>query len=125
MRYRANKKYHADADANADANRIHTENNMSPSPSVVDIILHWEYWKFQVNPHSVFYFYFIQFCYLSQLMRLWYLSHRRPAKTQASLRIRAVSPEPSLFAHITYGNRRMVRPKNQTCSPSGLLRMRV
>ena len=26
MRYRANKKYHADADANADANRIHTEN---------------------------------------------------------------------------------------------------
>ena len=34
--------------------------------------------------------------YLSQNMRLCYLSHRRPAKTQASLRIRAVSPEPSL-----------------------------
>ena len=41
---------------------------------------------------------------LSQLMRLWYLSHRRPAKAQASLRIRAVSPEPSLFTHVTYGN---------------------
>ena len=49
--------------------------------------------------------------YLSQLMRLWYLSHRRPAKAQASLRIRAVSPEPLLFAHITYGSRRMVQPK--------------
>ena len=36
---------------------------------------------------------------LSQLMRLWYLSHRRTAKAQARLRIRAVSPEPSLFAH--------------------------
>ena len=44
-------------------------------------------------------------------MRLWYLSHRRPAKAQASLRIRAVSPEPSLFAHIKYGSRRRVRPK--------------
>ena len=38
-------------------------------------------------------------------MRLWYFSHRRPAKAQASLRIRAVSPEPSLFAHIKYGQR--------------------
>ena len=33
-------------------------------------------------------------------MRLWCLLHRRPAKAQASLRIRAVSPEPLLFAHI-------------------------
>ena len=44
-------------------------------------------------------------------MRLWYLSHRRPAKAQASLRICAVSPEPSLFAHMKYGSRRRVRPK--------------
>ena len=44
-------------------------------------------------------------------MRLWYLSHRRPEKAQASLRIRAVSPEPSLFAYIQYGSRRRVRPK--------------
>ena len=28
-----------------------------------------------------------------------YLSHRRTAKAQVSLRIQAVSPEPSLFAH--------------------------
>ena len=48
---------------------------------------------------------------LSQLMRLWYLSHRWPAKAQASLSIRAVSPEPSLFAHMTYGSRLKVQPK--------------
>ena len=41
--------------------------------------------------------------YLGQHMRLWYLSHRRQAKAQASLCIRAVSPEPSLFAHISTG----------------------
>ena len=46
--------------------------------------------------------------HLSQLMRLWYLSHWRTAKAQARLRIRAVSPEPSLFAHIKYGSRRRV-----------------
>ena len=35
--------------------------------------------------------------------------HRRPSKAQAS--IRAVSPEPSLFAHMKYGSWRRVRPK--------------
>ena len=59
-------------------------------------------------------------------MRLWYLSHtRRPAKAHASLRICAVSPEPSLFAHMKYGRRRRVQPKNQTFSPIGWLRMCV
>ena len=42
---------------------------------------------------------------LSQLLRLWYLSHRRPAKAQAGLHIRAVSPEPSPFAPMKYGSR--------------------
>ena len=37
---------------------------------------------------------------MSQLMRLWYLSHRRPAKAQASLHICTVSPEPSLFTKV-------------------------
>ena len=50
-------------------------------------------------------------------MRLWYLSNRRPANAQASLRIRAVSPEPSLFAHIKYGRRRRVRPKIRHLAP--------
>ena len=55
--------------------------------------------------------------YMSQLMRFWYLSHRQPAKAQASLRIRAVSPEPSLFAHMNYGSRRRVRQKIRYLAP--------
>ena len=41
------------------------------------------------------------------------------------VRILAVSPEPSLFAHMQYGNRRRVRPNSQTSSPTGWLCMRV
>ena len=33
------KMCHAEADTNADANRISTKNNMSPSPSVGDIMI--------------------------------------------------------------------------------------
>ena len=53
---------------------------------------------------------------MSQLMRLWYLSYRRPVKSQAS------SPEPSLYAHMKYGSRRRVQRKS---SPTGWLRMHV
>ena len=49
-------------------------------------------------------------------MRL-YLSHRRPAKAQASLRICAVSPEPSLFAHMKYGSRGRVRQNIRQLAP--------
>ena len=54
---------------------------------------------------------------LSQHKRLWSLSHRRPAKAQVSLRIRAVSPEPSLFAHMKNGSRRRVRPNIRHLAP--------
>ena len=50
-------------------------------------------------------------------MRSWYLSHRRPAKAQASLRIRAVLPEHSLFAHMKYGCKRMIRPNIRHLAP--------
>ena len=50
-------------------------------------------------------------------MRFWYLSHRRPAKAEASLRIRAVSPEPSLFANMKNGSIGRVRPKNRHLVP--------
>ena len=53
--------------------------------------------------------------HLSELMSLWHLSHKRPAKAQASMSIHAVSPEPSLFAHMKYGSRRRVRPKSDIC----------
>ena len=48
---------------------------------------------------------------MSQFMRLWYFSHRRLAKAQASLPIRAVSLEPSLFAHMKYSSRWRVGQK--------------
>ena len=47
---------------------------------------------------------------MSQLMSLWYLPHRQPVKAQVRLRIRAVSPELSLFARIKYGSRGRVQP---------------
>ena len=50
-------------------------------------------------------------------MKLWYLSHRQPAKAQVSLHIRTVSPEPSLFAHIKYGSRQNVQPKIRHPAP--------
>ena len=50
-------------------------------------------------------------------MKLWYLSHRRPAKAQAGLPIRAVSPEPSLFAHINYEVDEGARPKFRHLAP--------
>ena len=54
---------------------------------------------------------------LSQLMRLWYSLHLWPATAQASLRIRAVSPEPSLFANVKYGSRRRVLSKIRHLAP--------
>ena len=54
---------------------------------------------------------------MSQLMRFWYLSHRRSAEAQASLCIRTVSPEPSLFAHMNYGSRQRVRPNIRHLAP--------
>ena len=58
-----------------------------------------------------------QLTVLSQLMRLWYLSHRRPAKVQENLRIRIALPQPSLFAHLKYRNRRRARPKIRHVAP--------
>ena len=50
-------------------------------------------------------------------MRLWYLSHRQPAKAQASLHICTVSPEPLLFAHMKCGSRWRVLPKIKYLAP--------
>ena len=52
--------------------------------------------------------------YLQQLghvKRIWYLSTMRAAKVQASLRIRAVSPEPPLLAHTSSESRGTFRQK--------------
>ena len=46
--------------------------------------------------------------------RIWYLSPMRAAKVQASLRIRAVSPEPSLLAHTSSESRGTFRQKTRS-----------
>ena len=49
--------------------------------------------------------------YKGRVKRIWYLSPMRAAKVQASLRIRAVSPEPLLLAHISSESRGTFRQK--------------
>ena len=49
--------------------------------------------------------------------RIWYLSHMRAAKVQASLRIHAVSPEPSLLAHTSSESRGTFRQKARSLAP--------
>ena len=54
--------------------------------------------------------------YLGRVKRIWYLSPMRAAKVQASLRIRAVSPEPSLLAHTSSETRGTFRQKARSLS---------
>ena len=49
--------------------------------------------------------------------RFWYLSPMRAAKVQASLRIRAVSPELSLLAHTSSESRGTFRQKARSVAP--------
>ena len=48
---------------------------------------------------------------MGRVKRIWYLSPMRAAKVQASLRIHAVSPEPSLLAHTSSESRGTSRQK--------------
>ena len=56
-------------------------------------------------------------CKLDRDKRIWYLSPMRAAKVQASLRIRAVSPEPSLLAHSSSESRGTFRQKTRSLAP--------
>ena len=49
--------------------------------------------------------------------RIWYLSPMRAAKVQASLRIRAVLPEPPLLAHTSSESRGTFRQKARSLAP--------
>ena len=55
--------------------------------------------------------------YLGRAKRICYLSPMRAAKVQASLRIRAVSPEPSLLAHTNSESRGTFRQKARSLAP--------
>ena len=54
---------------------------------------------------------------MDRVKRIWYLSPMRAAKVQASLRIRAVSPEPSLLAHTSTESRGTFRQKTRSLAP--------
>ena len=68
-----------------------------------------------------FFFLVIFYCtvkrYTDRVKRIWYLSPMRAAKVQASLRIRAVSPEPSLLAHTSSESRGTFRQKARSLAP--------
>ena len=55
--------------------------------------------------------------HMDRVKRIWYLSPMRAAKVQASLRIRAVSPEPSLLAHTSSESRGTFRQKTRSVAP--------
>ena len=55
--------------------------------------------------------------YMDRVKRIWYLSPMRAAKVQASLRIRAVSPEPPLLAHTSIESRGTFRQKARSLAP--------
>ena len=58
------------------------------------------------------------YCILGRFKRIWYLLPMPAAKVQASLRIRAVSPEPPLLAHTSIESRGTFRQKAR--SPASL-----
>ena len=55
--------------------------------------------------------------HLDHIKRIWYLSPMRAAKVQASLPIRAVSPEPSLLTHTSSESRGTFRQKARSLAP--------
>ena len=55
--------------------------------------------------------------YLDRVKRIWHLSPIRAPKVQASLRMRAVSPEPSLLAHTSSESRGTFRQKARSLAP--------
>ena len=54
---------------------------------------------------------------MCRVKRIWYLSPMQAAKVQASLRIRAVSPEPPLLAHTSSESRGTFRQKARSLAP--------
>ena len=55
--------------------------------------------------------------HMGRVKRIWYLSPMRAAKVQASVLIRAVSPEPPLLAHTSSESRGTFRQKARSLAP--------
>ena len=54
---------------------------------------------------------------MGRFKRIWYLLSMRAAMVQASLRIRAVLPEPPLLAHTSSESRETFRQKARSMAP--------
>ena len=54
---------------------------------------------------------------MGRVKRIWYLSPKRAANVQASVRIRAVSPEPPLLANTSRESRGTFRQKARSMAP--------
>ena len=61
--------------------------------------------------------YYCNNVYMDRVKRIWYLSPMRAAKVQASLPIRAVSPEPPLLAHTSSESRGTFRQNARSLDP--------
>ena len=55
--------------------------------------------------------------HMGRVKQIWYLSPMRAAKVQASLRTRAVSPEPPLLAHTSSDSRGTFRQQARSMAP--------
>ena len=73
---------------------------------------------------EIFFCVFLLQYYMDRVKRIWYLSPMRAAKVHASLRIRAVSPEPLLLAQYKQWIKRNLQTENQIPGPSEWLGMR-
>ena len=76
----------------------------------VQIFLWWEFSTVHFANHLIS-------CYMDRVKRIWYLLPMPAAKVQASLRIRAVSPEPPLIAHTSSESRGTFRQKARSLAP--------
>ena len=75
-----------------------------------------KFWlKFMIPNFSVQYI--LNVLNMDRVKRIWFLSPMRAAKVQASLRIGAVSPEPSLLAHTSSESRGTFRQKARSLPP--------
>ena len=76
-----------------------------------------EYWEHKRVKYTLFSDNREMRAYMDCVKRIWYLSHMRAAKVQVSLRICAVSPEPSLLARTSSESRGTFRQKARSLAP--------
>ena len=90
---------------------------------LTDMYSHWSqktnsfFWLYLIIPNHLISKPILYFMYMDRVKRIWYLLPMRAAKVQASLRIRAVSPEPSLLAHTSSESRGTFIQKARSLAP--------